>query len=423
MFKKSLNDMALGKAISVGFLNQVITSGTNFLIVVYLVREMLKSEFGIYSIAFGMILMLSGLISSFLTIQFVVNYADKNTRNNEYIPNYFNAIAVFGFIVFLVGLIAILVLQGIVLKEESYTTIYIATFSATMAYSLREFLVRVAYSIKKEVFVLYSSALVAVMIVLGYYVLSQIPYFSLNAIEAILVLTVSYFFGHVLLLVLMKVRLSESTMTGIKLVFLEAWVGGRWNIITNLVYHVRTQIHNVVVPALIGINALADVNAARVLATPAIMAIPPIIQVIMPRLVEKKSKLGKFDRKLIVYTLGGLSGISAAYTIIIYPFLSMLIPMALGEEYNNIEALVVMWCFVAIIMAARNGMTMILQIAKKFKSLMVVNVITAFVSTLAAITLCLLFTKQGAVSALFIAEVALLLMLSRILFKEDIVAK
>lgn len=420
MLRKSLSSLALGKAISVGFLNQLITSGTNFLIVVYLVQEMVKSEFGIYSIAFGLILMLSGLISSFLTIQFVVNYADNKVKNRNYIANYFCSITIFGFTAFIVGSLVMCALHKIVLQEESYTTLYIATFSATITYSLREFLVRVAYSIKKEVFVLYSSALVALLIAICYYYLSKNAYFSLGAFEAILVLTFSYFIGFVLLLLLMKIKLSESTIIGIKLVFIEAWVGGRWNIITNLVYHVRTQIHNVIVPALIGINALADVNAARVLATPAIMAIPPLIQVIMPRLVERQSKSGKIDKKFTLYIIGGLSGLSATYTILIFPFLPIIIPMALGEEYKNIGVLVVMWCFVAIIMAARNGMTMILQIAKKFKSLMMVNTITAVISTLAATILCLLLDMQGAVLALFVAEISLLLMLANILFRKKL---
>ena len=68
---------SFGKALSISVINQVVSSGTNFALGIYLVRALTPTEFGLYGIGFAIALLYSGVGNALLLTQMVVHVPDK----------------------------------------------------------------------------------------------------------------------------------------------------------------------------------------------------------------------------------------------------------------------------------------------------------------------------------------------------------
>jgi len=397
--------MKLVKAATVSLANQVVSSGTNFAIVLYLVRVMDKADFGVYSLGFAMMLLLAGLVSSSISVQYVVNLPDQHQGERAcYAVHHANAVSLLGAALVAIAALLMALPDSIAPGFSAVKPVAMTLAIASALYSLRDFLVRVAYSAKREDHVLFSSITIAVAVVGGYAVLYQLSNQDVSAVQALGVLAIAYAAGSAILVLLLKLPLAYSSIQGVKMAFSHSWHGGKWSIITNVVYNIRSQAHNFIVAPLLGMAALADVNAARVLVTPAVMAIPPLSQIVMPRLAEKRARGGAITGKQTGFAILLLAGFATLYMLALLPAMPWVLPIALGEAYQHTGTLVVLWCLVAVIMAARNGLTIILQVEKLFRGLMLVNAIIALVAVALAAFLSWLLGAAGAIMALGLSE-------------------
>lgn len=411
---------AIGKALSVSLLNQLISSGTNFAVVLYLVRVMEKSAFGIYSLGFALMLLLSGLILSSIAVQYVVNLPDQPQQERAgYAVHHANAVVVLGICLLMIAALVMALPADQFTGLASVQAIAMAVAAAAALYSVRDFLVRVAYSARREDYVLYSSVTIAVAVVLGYLALRQGGTPGITAADGLLVLGFGYAAGAVVLALLLKLPLASGSWRGVVMAFRESWRGGKWNVVTNVVYNIRSQAHNFIVAPLLGMAALAEVNAARVLVTPAVMAIPPLSQIIMPRLAEKRAQGASIRGRHTVLTIAVLAGFAAVYTLVLVPLLPWVLPLTLGGAYQHTGTLVVIWCLVAIVSAARNALTIVFQVAKRFRGLMLANSVAAAFAVAMAAFLSWRVGAAGAVMALGMAELVLCLLLIWLLQVQD----
>jgi len=379
-----------------------------------------KAEFGIYSLGFATMLLLAALISSSIAVQYVVNLPDQpEMERSSYAVNHVNAVAVLS-----IGLVSIAgfltLLPGHLLFGSSgLEAVAVVTLCACAAYSLREILVRIAYSAKEELYVLYSSILLLAVVIIEFAVVHQFMDRGMSARRALTVLAIGYAISTVLLVFLLRLPLSVSCWFGLKKAFLDSWRGGKWSLMTSFVHNLRLQAHNFIVAPLLGLAALAEINATRVLVTPALMAIPPVSQIIMPMLAELRAKGISIAGKQTAATVAGLVGLASLYAILLIPFLPWLLPLLLGESYQDTGNLVALWCLVAILMAARNGVTLALEVARRFRGLMVVNVIAAAAAAVLAALLAWSLGAAGAIVAIGVAELILCLLLLKLLFQDQ----
>lgn len=401
----------LGRALSISVLNQVISSGTNFAIIVYLVRSLDKEQFGLYSLGFALTLLVAGLTSSLISTQFVVNLPDQAIDQRRiYAAGHAVALLVLGFGAVGFGALLIWLQIPLQLGAVDLRPLLLPVTVSAGFFALREFFVRVAYSEREETIALLSSISVAcaVIVSFGLLAIKQHPIFAQTAIY---IYGGGQFFGALVALLLLRLPRHGVSKAGLTTAFRDSWPGGRWNILTNLIYNVRTQVHNLLVGPILGAVALAEVNAARVLVTPAIMMIPPLTQILLPRLAEKRNQ--GVDRlfRIALMFVGLLAAIASAYSLILLAGLSWIIPLVLGDQYAHVGPLVLAWCVVALLLASRNGLTIALQALRAFRDLMLANLISAIFAVLAAIIMIQLFFAPGAVWALAISELVLCVVL------------
>lgn len=199
-------------------------------------------------------------------------------------------------------------------------------------------------------------------------------------------------------------KLRDSTQS-LRECFRELRAGGKWATATNVVYGLRNQAHTVVVAALVGPAGVAKISAARLLVTPAILLIPALSQVALPRLARMMKSAGlrtllRAQRK-IIFALLSAAAIYSLLLLVLFPWIA---PYTLGNAYTDILPITVAWCVFACALAIRSGVDWTTQALREFKSLTVINSFASLITLILAGALGWAFGPTGAITSLAISE-------------------
>jgi len=403
------------KALALSGASQIVNSLTNFVIVLYLVRVMDKSEFGFYSLGFALVLAIAGLISSLIIMQFVVNLPDvPKDQRADYAMHHSIAVFFLGMVLVMLSLLVNSIQTELIIGEMDLRQIILPLAIATFFYSQRDLLIRIAYSEKLESIVLLSTLSVPVGVAI-FFTIQWYTKQPLTAPYAMYGIAAGQAAGCMAGLHFLRLPYKGFRIAGIYEAFKDSWQGGRWNILTSIVYSLRTQAHNLIAAPLLGSAALAEMNATRVLVTPAVMAIPPLTQILMPRLGEKRKQGMEAIKHYAFLSTSMLTAFSLLYTLLLLVLLPWALPLALGEAYQHTGNLVMAWCLVTVFLALRNGLTMVLQVVRVFRELLTANMIAAAVAILLVIVLSMMLGSLGAIIAIAIAEVVLCFCLGKLM--------
>lgn len=401
----------LGKALSVSVLNQAVSSGTNFIFGVYLVRMLLPEDFGLYGIGFAISLFYSGFGNALFLTQMVVHTPDKAPEDRlPYAARMF--LLVIFFCIATLFLFVLLWMMGSFVWESvaQYTELAYAIMGASITYLLKDFLVRHAYNMRRELWALVIHGAIActMVILLCLQYLLVIP---LNVEMALWIYTAAQTAGVVLGYRLARLPVAGCQWSMLQGDFLEALHGGKWASITNLVYFARTQAHTIVVTVILGPAGVAKLNAARLLVTPAVMLTPALSQIAIPRLATVRGQ-GMYQLvKLGKWITFALLGVALLYSAILLTGYDFIVDKTLGENYQNLFLITLLWCLYTCLLALRNGAEMVGQVMKKFRQLNSANTYAAIVSLAATYWLTVSYGLPGALIGLASGEILLIVLL------------
>ena len=410
---------SFGKALSISVINQVVSSGTNFALGIYLVRALTPTEFGLYGIGFATCLFYAGIGNALLLTQMVVHTPDKSPDDRlPYAGRMFLLVSLF--CVATVILISLILQLGnfVWASMAQYSQFVIAITAASVAYLLKDFFVRHAYNVRREPIALAVNVAVACMMAV-LLSLQHIFKKSFDEEMALWIYAVSNVSGAALgfLLSWLPITVQRNMLCAD---LREALHGGKWASVTNLVYFARTQAHTIVVASLLGPVGVAKLNAARLLVTPAIMLSPTISQVAMPRLaaarelgVQRMIKLGR------IITFALLS-VSLLYCAVLLGGYDLIVATVINGNYQGMFLITALWCLWACLASIRNGAELVAQVLKRFKGLSGVNSIGALVSLVATYVLTTIYGLPGALFGLVLGKFVMIIFLFRIsLFRKN----
>ena len=409
--KKHLRNTTLGKILFISFVSQMVSSLTNFGIVFCLVRLMNKTEFGQYGLGFALMLLISGLVCASIAVQFVVNLPDQP---KEYRAAYaLHHTAAVGVVSLILIVLAFALQTGTRKYYPHGNATFILILPVTVAsgfYTLRDLLMRFAFSERRESLVLASNVVVAIATATIFSIM-VILHQRINAPSALYAYSTGQAAGCLHALLVFKLPWRDINVPGLWQAFRDSWTGGRYNILSGVVYNIRTQAHNFVVAPLLGVAALAEVNAARVLVSPALMAIPPVTQILMPRLAEKRALGSAVISKITMLSIAFLLLATIVYSLSLVLNMKWVLPLALGKAYEDVGQLVIAWCVTTVVLALRNCLTVALEVVRAFRNLLVANVATAVGAMFFAVNLARTYGGLGAIYALAMAEALLCVIL------------
>lgn len=397
-------------------MSQVISSLANFGVIVYLVRILDKEQFGIYGIGFAFVLFISGLIAAAIAVQFVVNVPHHPIGNRtNYVVHHIYATILIGLAIIACSVFFKVILELFFILDSFISSLVVPVAVASACFALRDMFMRIAFYERREFIVFISNLSTAVFVFLSFLLLA-IFNFQFDAAIAISIYALGQGVGVIYGAVTLKPSWHAFRFSELRQAISDSWSGGRWQILTTAVHNFRSQAHSFLAAPLIGIDALADINAARVLITPAVIAIPPSTQILMPRLAQATT----LGISLMLWNafiwIGLLTFLALIYCLFLIIASDYVIKIALGGDYDHISPIVTTWCLFTILMVIRNGLTVVLIVLKRFHFLFITNLM----ATIAIIIMMILFTKGnsstvGIVLAMICAEALLcILLLSKV---------
>lgn len=406
---------ALGKSLSISALNQAVSSGTNFLLGIYLMRMLTPLDFGLYGIGFAISLFYFGFGNALFLIQMVVHMPDKAPEDRlPYAGRMFLLVAIFCTVTILLTILLLIVSgsmwESIVLHEE----LAYAILASSVAYLLKDFFVRHAYSLNRETWALTIHVVMACIMVFLFWLQFQLMFF-LNVERALWIYAVAQASGALLGYLLTRLPVADHQLSVLLEDLREAWHGGKWASINNLTLFARAQAHTIVVTVLMGPVAVAKLNAARLLVTPVVMLTPALSQVAIPRLAVKRGQGKDHLMRLGRWITSTLLTVALVYSAILLSGYDFIANKILSEKYQDLFLITVLWCLYTYFLALRNGVEMIGQVLKKFKCLSSANTYSAIISLIATYLLTVGYGLSGALIGLIIGEAALAFFIYRIL--------
>ncbi len=408
----------IAKALSTSTLNQVVSSGTNFAMGLYLVRALGPAEFGIYGIGIAISLFYSGIGNALFLTQMVVHTPDKVIEDRRpYAARMLTALLLFCLLTVVFALVAFIAGGPWSAWLAKYSGLGLPIAAASVAYLLKDFFVRHSYTARKEIWALVVNIAVAftlvVLLLLQY--LSPDKFTSERALWFYSVSNLSgavigYFFAKLPLRGVRLCRMVEDAQ--------EAWRGGRWAIGGVSVTWMQSQAYTYVAAIFLGPAGVGYANAARMLITPFSMLVPAINQVTMPRLAD----LRLHDRKKMIRTgffiTSGLLVAAVVYAATIIASADRLVPFILGDRFQNLRPIIITWSIVLLLQLLRDGAGTIIQVMKNFRVLMLANTLSAVATVVSAVVLMKLYGVPGAILGTGIGELLLALMLWRFIWNE-----
>lgn len=407
--------IAVGKVLSVSVLNQVVSSGTNFALGIYLVRTLTPAEFGLYGIGFTISLFYMGIGNALFLTQMVVYAPDKMPDDRlPYAGRMFLLLTLFCVATVLFFVPILLMVSTVWESAARYAEFASAITAASITYLLKEFFVRHAYNVRQEAWALAIHVAIACTTVVLLWIQHQFIT-SFNVEMALWIYAATQISGAILGHLLVRLPVATHRWSALLSDLREAWHGGKWASMINLLFFARTQAHTIVVASLLGPVGVAKLNATRLLITPVVMLTPALSQVAMPRLAAARGQGQRWLMKLSLFFTSTLLFVSMFYCTILLVGYDLIVNKIFGANYQGLFALTVLWCLWTCLFAVRTGAEIVGQVLKKFKSLTLVNMLSAFFSLTATYILTTIYGLPGSLIGLLLGEILLITLIFRIL--------
>ncbi|WP_172588521.1 lipopolysaccharide biosynthesis protein [Ferriphaselus amnicola] len=403
----------MARSLSISVLNQVISSGANFALGLYLVRVLSPTEFGLYGIGFAIVLFYAGVGNALFLTQMVVHVPEKAPEERLlYAARMLAALLIFCVLTAMPALAILGVGKLVWPLLNEYVGSLVAVLASCLAYLLKDFFVRHAYTARKEVWALIVNSAIAIVMLASLLVWHH-GASDVSATGALWIFAMSNLVGVLVGLLLVKLPLSLVTANKVILDWKEAWRGGVWALGGGVVIWSQSQAYIYVTALIAGPAAVGMANAAKLLITPALFLVTAANQILMPRLATLRvTNINKMF-KTSEYVALAFILFAMMYTLFCAFWGGEILAIIVGNKYQDIAPLILAWCLVLIFQFSRAGTSVVLQVMKEFKRIMFDNLWSAVVAIICTVFLLKQLGVQGAVLGAAIGELILSVLLYR----------
>ena len=406
------------RSLSLSALNQIVSSGTNFFLGIYLIRILSLSEFGFYTICFSASLLCVGLGNALIFTPMVVNTPTKNILEK---PVYAaEMLQITGVLILLLIFAAALAtsLSYITALPHVYTELGSATASTSAAFLLKEFVVRQAYIKRKEGIAFKLNAITASLLSLCMITLNR------NLIE-ISAATVLHIYSLSIYLAIYFCQDSidvcpHKFSNNIRSILKTSWNDGRWSLAGAIVTWIQTQAYSYVILAVSGPAGTGLANTAKIMISPFPFFVTAINQVSIQRLatlrISNQAQMFNWGLRLAA----GMTSLSLVYFFFILEFGDLVASTLIGKTLDeNLKLVTIAWCCSLVVQMLVSGGALQLQVLKRFRAITIANAASATCSIGSAILLFNYYGIFGAVLGGVIGDTILAILLWTLILQEQ----
>lgn len=381
-------------------IDQGMLSLINLGVQVLLIKTVVKSEYGYYSLALSVIMYLMSFQNAVVNTPITVSIAGKTKEvKNKYISSIFSGQIIALIILGLAGLFIVFILYNFGLStEESLiaSSLCIGSFGVLNREFLRSYFFAEEEPIKVLKLDFYYAAIYSGLILMSYLLIG------------ISVPLIIFFMGLASgfdSLILNKRLKFDFNLRSIKESYLENWQISKWSLIGITVTHLQGYSYLYVIGGLLNSNAVAEVSASRLLLLPVGLITNGWGNVIRPygAKLREQNQLKKFFKNLV------LAGVSFPMLILLISILlyfssEFLLKNIFTKDYQTVFDYLFYWAVLFSVGFLRANASYGLQVVKRFKSLALFNGATMIITIILAFVLTIQFQIEGALMASIFGE-------------------
>ncbi|PWQ95799.1 lipopolysaccharide biosynthesis protein [Leucothrix pacifica] len=360
------------KKFSLGMVNQAITSITSFLLVLFYMVLMSKSEFGLYSILYSVTLLISSSISALITTQVVIFISGKNERKHEVV---FEAII----LILLLIVILFLLLIPFAYLFDVYRIELSLVAVASLFLSIKEVLTRYSF-LEERIIICVEGSILSALIVLIALFFFKVKNLSVCATTGLLLFCLVQVISTFYMLLRIRLTLQLGIVSTYKL-FLKLLINGKWALVNNFFYIIRSQGHVLLASFFLVTEDIAKISASRVFITPFVMMMPVLSNVLLPYYTKLRSENGKDKvKKLSLVALKVQILAYILYSLFLLVSVQYILDMNYFEKYKDLSFFVTIWLIYLLFLVVRNNMELIISSFGKFKEQFQCSISSFFLS-------------------------------------------
>jgi len=364
-----------------GVADQALTSAENFAVGVILVRNCTKSEFGLFALGYGILVLGWSLIAALITAQMSAALSrealSRQERQNQ-CSALLRRLLVACIVITICGYLLTLLVTHLHIAASFDTTYWLLLSSALPGMCLRDFMRRYFFQERSETRALLMDASALALTIATLSAMAALHATRLHSVAAATLALggLAVGVGGVI-----AGRLAPYKHGGEALGVLSSlWRAGRWNIGATLVSWIQNQAYTFFVTAMIGLTGLATANAPRVLLTPITLLSTGLALPLLPRLAKQRTNLHTVVSVRSAFTLLAMTFMFVGlYTLTLWLARAAFIPLILGNRYNDVWPCIVAWAIANAFTNFRIYYSTFLLAKGGFRQLAVANILSAVV--------------------------------------------
>jgi O-antigen/teichoic acid export membrane protein len=364
-------------AVILALLNQVVSSGSNFVLGALLVRRLTDEGFGAWGLAFSALLLALNFAEALVLTPMVVGIAQAH---EEQVKGYVGTVFAGACVVAAVG--ALLVTVGTAAVFHSTWSgpvvgLAAACGLASFSFVVKDAVIRICFALRRErmallVNVTFGVTLLALVASPALHVASPtralLAYFAAGGAASV---------AGVGLLQLAPAEILVNPLQELSRLFKE----GRCYLGASLAYWLRVQAPTLVTTWALGLASVGVLAAGRLLLSPPIMVNPALSQIALPRLsrlAATSDGTARFDRGVVLLA-AGLFTLSIVYSAVLWWGFGPVTRIILGPERGVSKAIAGAWCLFTLTNGVRCAIEIGLKALRKAKYVLMVNLAAACV--------------------------------------------
>ncbi len=398
-FVKKINSSLILRS-GVASLDQALLSLLSFLIAIFLIKTVPKTDYGYYSVALPVMLFLIAVQNAIVNTPLAVLLpSKKDAEQKQYAASLFYG--QFLLIIPLAGAgLFFIALPWFLGVDSTQGAIAAALCLAATGILYREFLRSYFFAEETPVQVLKLD----VGYVFIFSCLVALSYFTFNISVAGLFLLMGI--SAIIVAPIFKRRLGWAfDKKSIRKSYHENWKYGRWSLFGVIVTHIQTYSYVYLLGMLLGSVAVADVSAARILMMPLVLVESGWGKVVRPygSKLREQNLSGIFYKRQVLASLVLTFGI-CLYTLLVLFASGILEKYILSEKYANSFQFIQYWGAVFVVGFIGKNASFGLQVMKDFKNVSIINFITMLITVGYGFFLIQSHGIQGALIAVIIGK-------------------
>jgi O-antigen/teichoic acid export membrane protein len=355
-----------------GIVDQAVVGAGNLAIGLMVLRASTKEEYGLYSLCYMTVILLNGFSNAVFVAQLTVSYHERPAdRRDAFAAALLCAQLLVGVSVATAGLAVAGLLPDHVLSPDLRRLAVVAILACpvVMAHDFLRgycFLVeRPARAIALDLILILGWCAGTAGLVRGAGLAP--PQAALMAFGA------AAFASTGTGLVLSRLPLRSGWAAASRAVA-SVWEHARWALSGSAVTALQNQGHVYLLGWLGSAEAIAELNAARMLMMPMGLVILGVARTLTPTLARQAAE-GRFDamRQHARRSLIGVLAVIGLYSAAMLLGEEHLIAWVLGARYEGIAPLVALWMVILLLQAVDSNLSAVMQVAKRFRELMLIN--------------------------------------------------